>query len=1314
MTIELNLRFPDAHHVIVRLGPDDDGSGELPFDNPITDKHLLDLQWYIETYGAHSLGDPDDQEAVRIARQLPVWGGDLFKAVFQHASAQSRFQRLWDDETETRLLTISAEQPAILGLPWELLHDANTGGFLFMNTPRISIRRRVAGATGIGLPFVPKTKDRLHLLFVISRPTDAGFLDPRADAQPVLDAIDEHAPGCVTCEFLRQPTLDALLERLEDSGKPPVDILHFDGHGVFDREGGLPKRVEEARGHRIRHAEETLRDKQAGDVAAAESAPNTGYLLFEKSDGQGDFVSAEQLGANLNRHKVALVILSACQSAAVGGEKKQEKSEGEQPDRPMGSVAARLTATGIPSVLAMTHSVLVHTTRALFGAFYKELAQHKGIGEALDNARRRLFNHPEKYEVQRGPNRVQLKLYDWFLPALYQQGKDAPLLKPSEAGAQPAPASQAPRSNLPRVPETGFFGRKHQIWEIERWFAGATRRITITGFGGQGKTALALEAGRWLTRTGMFQAAVFVDYSRVQARDAVTVAVQNIGTVLGESLIDAQAATAALAKTPTLVILDNLEALAPESLQALLDAAVAWSLARGSRVLCTTRRPESGHAEYKSEGTFVHRRMPLDGLGSVRAPDEALEWCAALMRLPPAPTVAAPRRQALIELFERVRFHPLSIRVLAQQLKTRPPEALGQRLEQLLAERPPASAGDTPAELIASLELSLDKLDQAARQVLARLGVFQGGAMEDDLIAITGLSESQWPGLRRQLEAAALIEAESLPGVTVPFLRFHPTLAPMLWAQLDPAEQTRLGDAHRQRYYLTSGYLYKQDRRNPHQVRAVAWRELPNLLHAAHAALDANDPDAVDFADNVNRFLDYFGLKQEAQRLLAQAQKATIDVGSNAWFMAQSNRGEQLFDAGQVVEAMQVFQAILKQVGEEPSDRRAMTLGRMSRCFIAGKRPALAAQSASEAIAVCDKLEQSDDVKRHRGVLLTDLANALCERGMLAEARRAYEDGLRIDEELNDLRGQGVTTGQLGMLAMLEGKLQEAIERCRTALSLFQQLREPAAEAVAWHQLGLVFQTAQQWEDAERHYRESARIKEEIGMVGGINGAATTWNQLAIVSQMAGNLDAAERWYRKAIDGFHSVGDRESPSQCLNNLADLLKGQPGRLAEARQLAEEAMAIKRTLDPGAAQIWTTYDILADVADAEAADSANHSSKAQLRIQAREYRRLAREAKRNYPGTRHELRQHCRLVVGTVAAVHDVDGRKQLEQALPRLEQRGWTNLVAAIRRILAGERDADALCSALDHEDSMIVDAILAGLADPNTLSDLMSSEAPSN
>ena len=76
-----------------------------------------------------------------------------------------------------------------------------------------------------------------------------------------------------------------------------------------------------------------------------------------------------------------------------------------------------------------------------------------------------------------------------------------------------------------------------------------------------------------------------------------------------------------------------------------------------------------------------------------------------------------------------------------------------------------------------------------------------------------------------------------MPGVGPPFLRFHPTLAPMLWEQLGPDERARLTTAHRQRYYGLASYLYQQDSKNPHEARAIALRELPNLLRAVRCRL---------------------------------------------------------------------------------------------------------------------------------------------------------------------------------------------------------------------------------------------------------------------------------------------------------------------------------------------------------------------------------------------------------------------------------------------------------------------------------------------
>lgn len=159
----------------------------------------------------------------------------------------------------------------------------------------------------------------------------------------------------------------------------------------------------------------------------------------------------------LNRQKVGLIVLSACQSAKMAGEDA------------MGSVAARLTHAGIPSVLAMTHSVLVTTAQELFAKFYQRLVRGEGMGEALDNARRHLYLNQGRGERQRGETRITLELQDWFLPALYQSGKDTPLLTSSSI---PSVSSSSSLPLAEKIQEAVFFGRSRELWLIEKAFVG--------------------------------------------------------------------------------------------------------------------------------------------------------------------------------------------------------------------------------------------------------------------------------------------------------------------------------------------------------------------------------------------------------------------------------------------------------------------------------------------------------------------------------------------------------------------------------------------------------------------------------------------------------------------------------------------------------------------------------------------------------------------------------------------------------------------------------------------------------------------------
>ncbi|MDM8566437.1 tetratricopeptide repeat protein [Candidatus Halobeggiatoa sp. HSG11] len=1124
MAVELNLEFISNTQFIINFG--EKHSKVLDFESPINDKDKAEIQWYLEKYATLYMADVDDARADLVVANLEQWGKKLFNAVFKGRDAVRLYEEFL--KTEGHLLTISAKHPEILALPWELLFDPEST-FLHDHEPTISIRHRLGSADKALQPLEVKSKPKLRVLFVISRPSDASFIDPRADAKAVLEAVDEE--GRFELEFLRPPTLENLTKRLECRAKyrkfPPVDVIHFDGHGVF-------------------------RAAQYESTPMAETKKDSGgmgYLLFENAEAKRHLVDATTLGNMLNRKKVALIILSACQSAAMDG------------DEPMGCVAARLTHAGIPAVLAMSHSVLVATTRQLFATFYESLAYGAGIGKALDNARRHLYSHPERGERLRGQERITLKLYDWFLPTLYQGNDDIPLLTDdSEASGVQA---LSPKSNLPQLQEAGFFGRTPELWFIERAFVQGTRRLTISGFGGQGKTYLAVEAGQWLVKTGLFETVCFVDYASFQGVDAVGTAVSTLGTVLGQSLVDADAATDALGAT--LVILDNLETVAAEPLSKLLTVAKVWSETGRSRVLLTTRSPDFQHPDYLVAGSLKHQALALGGL----AEDDAVEYFQRLVKLPPAPSVDLPKRGALVDIFKQVLFHPLSIGLLGRELKVRRVAELGMALERFVAESPDDL-------LVASLNLSLDRVDEDVKRWLPRLGVFQGGAMEFNIPEITELSEEQWQTLRASLEATGLIQAELVPGVNVPNIRFHPTLAPALKSRLAAEELDLLLARHQECYYQLSGYLYAEDKKNPHQVRAIVLRELPNLMFAVKGALAAKTGNAVEFVEKVNWFLNLLGLNRDRADLTQQVEQ----IGG---FLAMFNKGQHLYSQGQYQAVAQVFNEILTSLEEQPSYERCITLTQLGLCFGKQGQAEQANIHYQQGLAVAEQLEQSKDVKRHKGILHQLIADVLMLKRNFKEAKKAYEAALVIAKEQDDDRQIAVVEGQLGTLAMLQNNFQEAAERHHEALTIFQRLNEPEMEAVAHHQLGMVYQEAQQWDAAEQAYRESARIRESQGNLG---GAAQTWNQLALVSGGAGKFKEAEAWYRKAIDEAKSVGDLVQVAMSLNNLADLIQTKyPDRLPEARQLAEESLAIMKTLDPSVSEIWTIYLILAEIAEQE---------------------------------------------------------------------------------------------------------------------------------
>lgn len=644
---------------------------------PIGPIEAEELRWYLEKYAvwpSHYFRD----RARQVETDLVTWGRQLHEAALPLAHTANVMQA-WETidgpagrrfsvhvdtaleagTPEAEVETATEVATVLLGLPWELLHDGKR--YLFQGAKPARVRRRLPGTEGFDVPVVDAP---IRILLVTARPEDeaCGYIDHRVSALPLVEAM-EALPGLVKIQILSPPTLPALRAELDRARgeDTPYHIVHFDGHGVYDRSVGL------------------------------------GGLCFERPEDittlegrRHETVYTGELGPLLRDHRIPLVFLEARQTAQA-----EQASE---------SVASELLKVGVASVVAMSHSVLVETARRFVEAFYQALAEGARVGDAMLAGQRQLKDDSFRGHIF---GAGELSLEDWFVPVLFQEKHDPQLFKSTPARQTQADFQTALATrlgHLPPTPETGFIGRSRELLALQRLLRpeGAAHYAVVRGQGGEGKTALVAEFARWLVRSQQIQRAAFVCVEGLERNIA-----ESVLDKLGQQLVKADFSTQAdcngdvrkaeqeieraLREQSTLLVMDNMESVllppfiqqetpealseeAREELQALLALAERLLKAGDTRLVFTSRealpapfaaerqRRELHQLDREDAVKLVERVLNAAGGDALARPAMPRARRSSLWSTPsmatPAPWRCWPRRCAAAVL--RRPAHPLS------------------------------------------------------------------------------------------------------------------------------------------------------------------------------------------------------------------------------------------------------------------------------------------------------------------------------------------------------------------------------------------------------------------------------------------------------------------------------------------------------------------------------------------------------------------------------------------------------------------------------------------------------------------------------
>lgn len=1219
-----------------------------------------ELRWYLEQYAiwpSHYFAD----RARKVEENLIVWGKLLHEAAMP-AAHREEIMKAWEKISdkagrrfsvhvdvaleagapEAELKTAQEAATVLLGLPWELLHDGKR--YLFQGAKPTRVRRTLPGTEAMGVAVVATP---IRILLVTARPEDdsCGYIDHRVSAQPLVEAM-EALPGQVKIHVLSPPTLPALreeLDRARSEGKP-YHVVHFDGHGVYDKTVGLG-------GLCFELPEDTDKLEQRRHVT----------------------VHTNALGPLLRDHRIPLVFLEACQTA--------------QAEKASESVASELLKVGVASVVAMSHSVLVETARRFVAVFYKALAEGKRVGDAMLAGQRQL-----KDDTFRGRifGAGELRLEDWFVPVLFQERDDPQLFKTTPAKQSVADFQAALTARLgvlPPVPETGFVGRSRELLALQRLLR-HERYAVLRGQGGEGKTTLAAEFARWMVRSQQIRRAAFVSVETHGNRLAVLDAIsqQLVGEGYSAATFDdlekaILPVERALRENVTLLVVDNMESIllppfirdetpealskdAREELTAILALCQRLMSAGDTRLLFTSREPLPAPFDAARHRRELHQ---LNREDAVKLVERALNAAGG-----DGAGTSDAAREEIEALVDAVHGHARTLALLAPELRSRGVEATRTALVELMAQMEKQFPASREKSLFASVELSLRRLSPANRDRVRVLGVFHGGVDLDALRAMTSWEDEGLGSLADELIETGLATPNRYNHLTL-----NPALCPYLRGRLESTERTALTARWVEAMRQYAGFLYQQRSQNAEVAATLTVEELPNLFALLELVQLAGDAEAtINLATSLHSLLKNVGKPRLLERV-GQVRDAAAAALGDAWnharFQAAWTRIEQHLGGGRVREAFKGAQQLLQRARAAGSQAYAGADYHLAGACWLLARVLKTAGGSEQALPLLDEARQRfEAVAKERpgqgaegmaSACITEQGDCLRGLGRLDEAAEAYEEGIRLDEQRGASRDVAVGKGQLGTIRMQQRRYPEALTAHAEARERFKRMEEPGMVAVSWHQTGMVYQAAGQLEAAEDAYRKSLAIKVRLGNVA---GQAGTLGQLGILYDLGfGQLEEAAKFFRQAADKYAELPDLFNEGRTRSNLAEALR-KLLRLDEARQ--EVTVAIERLESLGhGGEPWLFLSVLAEIETDDGNPAAAAEAKRKAIVCYLAYRRDGGE-NHNSDG------RICLAVTQALLADNPTAAATLLEQLAANPDAEWLLPFIRALQAIVVGSRD----------------------------------------
>jgi tetratricopeptide (TPR) repeat protein len=643
----------------------------------------------------------------------------------------------------------------------------------------------------------------------------------------------------------------------------------------------------------------------------------------------------------------------------------------------------------------------------------------------------------------------------------------------------------------------GFTGRERETEDLLRALdpagtqSAATLVAAVSGLGGIGKTALAVETAYLARERGWFPGGIlFIDlhgYDRepVTADRALQALLRALGTLPEHipattderaALYRSTLAARAHERGPVLVLADN--ASSPDQVRPLLPGDSRHHVLVTSR----DRLPQLGA-----------RLVPLDQLG----PREAYELLDLALRIADPCDIRVAGEPDTAERLAGLCGHlPLALQIAAALLAEDPDKPVTELVAELTESHDRLDhLDDGERSVRAAFELSYHRLPPEHARLLRLLALAPGPEVSDEVVAaLVGAEEPPVRALK-VLARAHLVERGSERG----WWRLH-DLVRVFGAGAAAREEGEAARSRVLRHYLARAFaadaylrprIGEEEMTGPFWSRemALAWldAERAGLVAATQWATNRHlAADAVRLADALCEYLDWRRCFDDAVRVCRAACAAARRAGDEAVEASAWNRmGTALRGSHRLREAYDAHQR-------------------------AGDLYHALGHDNGKAMAVSNL-----------GAILGDV-------GQIDEAIDAFQIALGLFRRTGDRHSEAGVWNNLALILRKSGRVDEALDALRAALDLYRKTRDRPREGRAWHNYGVALNARGRTPEAVRACLNSLDICREFE---DWHGSARTLYALALVHDTAGDAERARAYMLRAADAYERSGSPKEAGQ---------------------------------------------------------------------------------------------------------------------------------------------------------------------------------------